>query len=227
MANTSFVLNGNVGMMSSRQMLAANGSYFVVTNPTIGTGILSAVVTAWSATANGLFMVQNTNAPGGKTIYFDYLSLILTGTAPTATTAMKFDFWNEIGLVTGTTAVATRTPVNLNSATYNTGAVVQGFNAGQITIPAAVGARRALGTAVCSTSLGVTGDNYVVQFGADGTPSGTAGLTAVRATAPTRIVTNTVPVIVPPGSTSWINMYWLTQATNAGTYEFEFAFAEI
>lgn len=227
MANTSFLLNGVVGMMSSRQMLAANGNYFVVTNPTVGTGILSAVVTAASATANGLFLVQNNNPIGGKTIYWDYLSLIMSGTAPTATTVMRFDMWNEIGIVTGTTAVATRTPVNLGAATYTTGALVQSFAAGQITIPAAVGPRRLLGTAAIPTSLGVTGDNYVVQFGADGTPGNGSVSGAVRATQPARLVTETVPVIVPPQSTSWINMWWLTQATNAGTFEFEFAFAEI
>ncbi len=227
MANTAFVLNGNVGLLSSRQMLAGNGSYFAVTNPTIGTGIQAATVTAWSATANGLFLVQNNNAVGGKTIYLDYLSLIMSGTAPTATTVMRFDMWNEVGIVAGTTAVATRTPVCLNAATYNTGALVQSFAAGQITIPAAVGARRLLGTAAIPTSLGITGDNYVVQFGADGTPGGNGFSAVVRATDPARLVTNSVPVVIPPQSTSWINMWWLTQATTAPTFEFELTYAEL
>lgn len=225
MANTAFVLNGNVGITSSRQIMAGNGAYNVVTNPTIGTGIVAAVVTAWSATANGLFLIQNN---GAKTIYLDYLSLIMSGTAPTATTVMRFDVWNETGIVTATGNVATRTPVNVNGASGSaTGAVVQSFAAGQMTIPAAVGTRRLLGTCAIPTSLGITGDNYVVQFGADGNLSSSSVSGAVRSTQPARLVTQTVPVVIAPSNTAWINMFWLTQATNAGTFEYELTYGEL
>ena len=225
MANTAFVLNGNVGIVTSRQLIAGNSAYFVVTNPTAGTAITAAAQTGFSATANGLFLIQNT---GQKTIYLDYLSLILTGTAPTATTVMRFEVFNETGLVTGTSNVATRTPVGLNTGgTQATGAIVQSFSAGQITIPAAVGTRRLQSVIALPTSLGVTGDNYVIQFGADGTPAGAGAITAARATAPARLVASAPPVVIAPNTTSWINNWWLTQATNAASYEFELTFAEL
>lgn len=227
MANTAFVLNGNVGLLSSRDMLAGNGNYFVVTNPTPGTGIVAATVTAFSATANGLFVIAN---QGSKTIYLDYLSLIMSGTAPTATTVARFEVFNETGIVTGTGNVATRTPVGVNTGlSQATGAIVQSFAAGQITIPAAASGatRRLQSVAALPTSLGITGDNYVVQFGPDALAPSSSALTAVRATAAARLVTQCAPVVIAPQTTSWINMWWLTQATNAATFEFELSYCEI
>jgi len=224
---SAVVLNGQVGLLSSRDILAGAGKYFVVTNPTPGTAVVAATVTAFSATANGFLLVQNTNPIGGANIYFDYLSLILTGTAPTATTVLRAEVFNETGIVTGTGNVATRTPVNLNTGgSQSTGAVVQSFAAGQITIPAAVGSRRLQSVTNIPTSLGITGDNYVFAFGTDGNPAGSGQLTAVRATAPARIVTECAPVMVAPQTTSWINLWWLTQATNAASWEFEFGYIE-
>lgn len=229
-APLGLVVNGTIGLVSSRQLLAAQGKYFVVTNPTNGTGIVAAVVTSASATANGLFLVRNTNLIGGANIQLDYLKLMLSGTAPTATTVMNFDMWSETGLVVGTGNVATRTPVQINQAagfTQNTGAIVQSFAAGQITIPAAVGTRQFVGRSQLPTSLGITGDVYTVLFGSDTPALGSTAGTAVRATQAANLVAQAVPMIIPPQTSGWINMWWLTQATNAGTFEFELAYAEL
>src|SRR3954464_16051366 len=106
----AFVVNGNIGLLSSRQMLANSGVYYNVTNPTSGTAIVWATLTAFSATANGLLVVQNTDQVGGRNIYFDSLWLKQTATAPTGTLSLNFEVFNETGLVTGTGNVATRTP---------------------------------------------------------------------------------------------------------------------
>ena len=42
----AIVLNGQVGLQSSRQQLAAEGKMFAVTNPTPGTAIVHATLTA-------------------------------------------------------------------------------------------------------------------------------------------------------------------------------------
>lgn len=223
----AFVLNGQVGLLSQRQMLAANGSYFNVTNPTSGTAIVWATLTAFSATANGLFVVQNT---GVKTLYFDYLWLKQTATAPTGTLSLNFEVFNETGLVTGTGNVATRTPVGLNTGlTQATGAIVQSFAAGAITIPAAAsGATRRL-QAIGSIATGVTvaHDTFRVDFGADGPGAPRTGLTAARATDPAELVTSMPPIVVAPNTTSWINAWWVTQATNVPSLEFSLTYIEI
>ena len=98
------VLNGQVNLMQQRQGLASLGKYFVATNPTPGTAVAYALQTGYSATANGLFGIQNTNAVGGPNIHLDYLKLIQTATAPATTTVMRMEVYNETGMVVLTTA---------------------------------------------------------------------------------------------------------------------------
>lgn len=223
----AIVLNGNIALQPSRQALAAQGKYFVATNPTEGTGIQYALVTAASATANGLFSISNSNAVGGATIYLDELKLLMLGTAPATTTSMHFGFYSETGTLVLGTAAAGRTPVNVNSGFSNaTGAVVTSYAAGAGTVPAAVGVRRFLGSAYISTSLGITGDEYVVNFGGDSLAGGDHPA-AVRATAATRLVTSGPPISIAPGNSAYINMFWLTATTTAPTFEFSLGYAEL
>lgn len=228
MGTSAVVLNGQVGLMSSRQMLAAAGSYFNVTNPTPGTAIAYANQTSFSATANGLIMVSNNEPAGGKSVYFDRLSLIQTATAPTGTLSLRLDAYNETGIVAMTGNVATRTPVQINtgsgtSQTFN--GVVQTFAAGAATVPAAVGTRRLIDVGQLPSGVTVAHDQFVFDFGADGPSAGTAGLTAARATAPARLTSQMAPVIVAPQTTSWLNLWWVTSAANVPSFEFSFTFA--
>lgn len=221
------VLNGSLALLSQRQVLAANGSYFVTTNPTPGTAIVWATLTAFSATANGLFVIQNL---GAKNIYLDYLYLRQTATAPTGTLSLNIDVWNETGVVTGTGAVATRTPVQINTAGSQVStALIQSFAAGAITIPAAAaGATRRL-QAIASIPTGVTvaHDSFRFDFGADGPGMAKVGLTAARATDPAALNASAPPIIVAPGTTSWINAWWPTQAANVPSLEFALAHYEL
>lgn len=208
-------------------MLAANGGYFSVTNPTPGTAIVWATLTAFSATANGLFVIQNT---GAKNIYLDYLYLRQTATAPTGTLSLNIDVFNETGIVTGTGAVATRTPVGINTGSgisQVTGAVVQSFAAGAITIPAAVGTRRLQAIASIPTGVTVAHDSFRFDFGADGPGMAKVGLTAARATDPAALCGSAPPIVVAPQTTSWINAWWPTQAANVPSLEFELTYFEL
>lgn len=219
----AFLINGNIGLLSSRQMLANNASYFNVTNPTSGTAIVWANLTSFSATANGLFVVQNTDAVGGRNIYFDSLWLKQTATAPTGTLSMNFEVFNETGIVTGTGNVATRTPVGLNTgsgATQVFGGVVQSFAAGAITIPAAAGTRRLQDIGSIATGVTVAHDTFRIDFGADGPGAARTGLTAARATDPAEMCTTMKPIVVAPQTTSWINCWWVTAAANVPSLEF-------
>lgn len=219
------VVNGSTGLLSSRQMLAANGGYYSVTNPTSGTAIVWATLTAFSATANGLFLVQNT---GAKNIYLDYLWLKQTATAPTGTLSLNFEVFNEVGLVTGTGNVATRTPVGVNTgASQVTGAVVQSFAAGAITIPAAVGTRRLQAIGSIATGVTVAHDTFRIDFGSDGPGVSRTGLTAARATDPAEMCTSMAPIVVAPNTTSWINAWWVTQAANIPSLEFNLTYFEL
>lgn len=228
MPGSAAVFSGSISATSQRQNLAGMGKYFVVTNPTAGTAIAYALQTAFSATANGLFAIQNTNPGNGPNIYLDYLKLVQTATAPTGTLQMRFEVFNETGLVAMTGNVATRTPVGINTGlAQTTGAVVQSFAAGAATVPAAVGTRRLQSIVALPTGVTVQHDQFVVQFGGQDVVAGKTGLTAARATDPALYVTQAAPIVIAPNTTSWINMWWVTAAANVPSFEFELGYAEI
>lgn len=228
MAN-SVVVNGSISPLGQRNAMAVAGKYFTVTNPTIGTPVVGATISAWSATANGLFVIQNKNIVGGPNVILDRMYLRLRSTAPTGTLSMQFEAYNETGLVTGTTAVVTRTPVQVNTAftQASTSAQVQAFAAGCITIPSAVNTRVLQDTATITTGVAVDGDTYMLQFGADGTASWKNGATAARATDPGEFLGEMGPIVIAPQTTSWINMWWLTQAANVPSWEYALSYFEV
>jgi hypothetical protein len=228
MPPTAFVLNGQVGLPSARQLIALAGKYFVVVNPTIGTPVVGATITAWSATANGMFVFANGAAAGGPSIVLDRLTLRLRATAPATTLSQQWEAYNEIGIVTGTGNVTTRTAVQANTALAQTSVTTgQAFAAGCITIPAAVGTRRQVGSATITTGIAIDGDTYVLQFGADGPAGFKNGGAATRATDTAQIVGSMDPIVVAPGTTTWLNMWWLTQTTNVPSWEYAVSWFEL
>ncbi len=224
----AIVVNGQIGLTSSRESLALSGKYFTVTNPTIGTPVVGATITAVSATANGMFVIRNTAASGGPSIVLDNLILRLRSTAPTGTLTMQWEAYNESGQVAGTTAVTTRTPVQVNTGLpQTTVAIVQAFAAGAITIPAAVGTRYLQDTATLTTGVAVDGDTYELSFGQDGVAGSKNGGAAARATDPAHIVANMGPIVIAPNTTTWLNMWWLTQAANVPSWEYRLGYYEV
>jgi hypothetical protein len=228
MPASQIVLNGQVGLMSAADMLALGGSMFSVNTPSPGTGVAYAQLTAFSATANGLFVISNNNSVASqKNIILDRLSLFQTAAVATGT-AISFEVYNETGIVAGTTAVATRTPVQINTGagfSQSTGAVVQAFSAGAITIPAAVGTRRLQGQAWIPVGVNVVKDNYVLDFGVDGPVQPRTGLTAARATDTARCTGSMNPIIIAPQTTSWINMWGL--GTSTPSFEYNLTYIEL
>lgn len=210
--------NGSVSLLSQQDMLASQGKTFVVNCQTIGTAIAYAQLTSFSATANGLFVIANTSATGGPNIYVKRLDLFQTAAVATGTT-ISFEAYNETGVVTGTTAVITRTPVQVNQAyAQSFPGVVQAFNAGAITIPAAVGTRVLQGQGWIPVGVNVVKDVYTMEFGSDAPAASKTGLTAARATDTARCTGQMGSVVIAPGTTSWINMWGLGTSTPSFEY---------
>ena len=227
MSANAIVLNGQVGLLTPQQMQAAEGSLFVVNCQTVGTAIAYAQLTAFSATANGMFVISNGNGVGGKSLYLHRLDLFQTAAAATGTT-LSFEVYNETGIVAGTTAVITRTPIQINTATdgpgQSTGATVQAFNAGAITIPAAVGTRRLQGQAWIPTGVNVAKDVVSLDFGADGPAAAKHGGAAARATDTARLVGQMNAIVIAPQTTSWINMWG--HGTSTPSFEYNLVYSE-
>ena len=210
--------------LTQEQEFARDGELWVVNCQTPGTAIAYAALTSFSATANGLFVISNGNAEGGKNIYLKRLELFQTATVATGTT-WSFEAYNETGIVAGTTAVITRTPIQVNSAkAQTTNAVVQAFNAGAITIPAAVGTRRLVGQAWIAVGVNVIKDNIALDFGSDTMVPAHRGLTAARATDTGRLTGQMTAVVIPPQSTTWINLWGC--GSSAPSFEYNLSYIE-
>ena len=214
----------DLSRLSQQDQIAHDGNLWVVNCATPGTAIAYAALTAYSATANGLFVIYNGNAVGGASVYLKRLELFQTATVATGTT-WSFEVYNETGEVAGTTAVTTLTPIQVNSAkAQTTDVVVQAFNAGAITIPAAVGTRRLVGQGWIPVGVNVVKDVYALDFGSDSPLAPDRGLTAARATDTGRLVGQMPSVVIPPQSTSWINLWGC--GSSAPSFEFNLTYVE-
>ena len=228
MIQTLTTPNGSVALLSQRQMPAGQGKYFVATNPTPGTAIAYALKTGYSATANGLFSISNGNPSGGANLYLNRLKLIQTATAPTGTLIMRAEVVTESVVMAITTAAAAITPVNVNGAFSNsTGATVTFFNAGAGTVPAAAGVRRIVDVASLATGVTVQYDSFSFIFGDDGIAGGKNGGAAARATDPADQVVTMAPVVVAPGTSAYMNLWWVTAAANVPSFEWMLEYAEV
>lgn len=221
-------LNGQIGLVQSRQMAAALGKYYVATNPTPGTAIAYANKTAFSATANGLWSISNNNpANSGINIQLDRLRLWQTATAPTGTLYMQGEVYNESGIMAIASAAAAVTPQNINSGFSNSSnSTVTFFNAGAGTVPAAVGARRRIAGFTLATGVTVLGDSFTFDFGNDGQATGKTGLTAARATDVADLVCYVTPVTIAPQTSAYMNLWWVTSGANIPSFEFSLGYIE-
>lgn len=212
----------------TKHVLASEGSYFTATSPTPGTTITpNAVETSFSDT-RGFMVIGNQASTGGKSIYLDYLRLILGGTAPTATVSLHFAI-KKSGSSREPTTAANRTL--LTSVPAKTGATsiaraMSYANAGAMTVPAAGASDPILARICVPTGLGVSGDEYVLFFGGPNGVDSSRGGAAVRATDPGRIVAHGPPIVIGPGEWVVIHRWWLTEATNAPAFEFELGWWE-
>ena len=214
----------------TKHQLAEEGSYFVATTPTPGTGIAMTISTAFADTV-AMFAIKNIADPANpasKWIYLDYLRLILLGTAPTAVVSRHFAIKRSTHDREPTT-VANRTvmtPVNVSKSGDASIARPLSYSAAAaMTVPASVVSDPVVCRACLPTGLGITGDQYILKFGGEDMAPMT-GLTATRAAAPATIVTNAPPLIIAPGEWLVFHEWCLTEATNGPTFEHELAWWE-
>ena len=68
---------------------------------------------------------------------------------------------------------------------------------------------------------------YVLDFGTDGAYATNGGATTARATDTATRTGMAPPIVVSPGTTSWINMWWVTAAANTPSFEFSLTYCEL
>ena len=198
--------------------VAEQGEYFVATNPTAGTGIISLAAADGINPLEALCVLTNDNTTAsGKRIYLDFLTLFVTA-AGTNGTDMAFvhhvdnaDRW-----ASGGSAI---TEVNPNADSSNTSGATIYF--GAIVAPGATSARL-LGGGVLRVTINVIGDIYNFNFGGSGNLSA-AGITDGTATVAMNVPC--VPVILGVGD-SWIFQLNCSGQDTAKGLEFQLGYWE-
>ncbi len=223
MPSNALVLNGQISLLPLRASLAAAGKMFVVTTA-VNTPIAYAQVTGYSATANGLWSLSNSNPTGGANLYVDRLRMMETAAVATGT-QLRWEIYSQTTIMALGTAAAAITPVNANAAySGQTGAVATFFNAGAGTVPASAGVRTLIDEGSMAVGVNVVKDSYNWDFFSDAIPAGKTGLTAARATDTADIWAPAGPVIVPPGCSAYMNLWG--PGTSTPSYEFKFSYFE-
>lgn len=196
------------------------GSYFVATNPTPGTGIAGIAATGAFADAESLLLVHNANTDASaKRVYIDYLRLTVTA-AGTDGTDHRYVSKLDSSVDRYTSGGSAITPVNPNMDDSSTAAATVKF--GALVTTAASANARLVSNGLLRNVITVVGDVYTFDFGGD-VPA--APSHAVAGTAIANLVVRHPPIVLGPGD-SWVLSLHATAQTGATSYEFELGWWE-
>jgi hypothetical protein len=208
----------------TRHALVEEGSYILATNPTISTGMVwVAAQTAFSDTTPNFYIFNSETAsnPNAKSIYLDYLKLITTAAATTATSFHYAWILDAVPRALGTDNTATITPVNPNGgASLVMTPVIKVQNSATASVITASSSAKRLVARGTLGGLNVAGDELTIVFGSTDVGAN-AGLTAAQAAAVGHRVTHSPAIIVPPGW-SLTGHIWAPGSAASPAPEFEF-----
>ena len=159
-----------INIWNGMHSLAMEGSYWVASTATPGTGIAISVTTGTTfSDTQALICLNNTDTLGGKTIYLDFITMVIT-TVPTSATSVhlahRVDAVNRgtAGTQLGANLVAPR-PSNMNFAGTAIGQCFA-LGASAVSVAAASATVRNLGRNVLRSQIPVIQDQYTIKFGA-------------------------------------------------------------
>jgi hypothetical protein len=200
---------------SKLHAVADEGSYFVVTNPTPGTGIAGHAAPSTSEATKPLLYLRNTlelGADEGKRVYLDYIQLQVTAAGSNGTNVraiLRADSGND-RFSSGGSAL---TPVNPNMASTETSGVTARF--GAVTAAAASSDVRLVHHQLVRPVINVVGDTYLFTFGAS---SRRANGLIPSGTTIANVEVNCPPVVLGPKQMFLLHMLATSQSA-AASYE--------
>lgn len=200
--------------------LADEGSYFVATNPTVGTGVAGIAAADGFDDLETLAFLRNTeSASTGKRLYLDYIKLQATAAGTNGTNfsfAMKLDKGNN-RFASGGSAI---TPVSPNMD--STAAAVATLRFGAVVTTAASADARLVASGLLRSVIKVVGDTYLFDFG----PSAKSMTSHIVAgTAIANVVIPCPPVVVGPNQMFLLHEFAASQTVGAA-YTFEIGWWE-
>lgn len=212
---------GQYGFGVKNHRYAQAGKYFMATNPTPGTGIVSGVVTTLADTTP-LLLVKNNNAVGsGIKLVPDFLRLHVTvvGVGHTSPKlSLKIDTSQSVTRYTS--GGSTITPVSCGGIGSVSNAQVY---FGAITA-AAAGAAALIDSFQLKTAIEVVNDTFTVDFGCP-----TASLKSALADNTTTISHGyfpTAPISLEPQQHMALH-FWAASNSTGVTFQFSFGYIEV
>ena len=220
---------GQYGFGAKQHRYAQAGKYFVATNPTPGTGIVSGVVTSLADTTPLLLLKNNNSVTSGISIIPDFIRFHVTvvgvgHTSPKLT--LKIDTSQSTTRYTsGGTAI---TPVSTGmGAGTNTSYAAPTTNAqiyyGAITA-AAAGSGVLLDTFQLKSAIEVVNDTWRIDFGAAGESIKSA--LADNSTTISHACFPTVPICLAPQQHLALHL-WAASMSTGITTQFTFGYIEV
>ncbi len=198
---------------------ADEGSYFLATNPTMGTGIAGiAASTSFDATET-LLLIRNTSST--KRVYLDFIDLVVTAAGSSGTTT-GFSMTTDRGASRYTSGGSAITPVNPNLA--STASYEGTVHFGALVTTAASVSVRPLGDFLVRSVIKVVGDSYRFTFGDSGSNWECAGA-AMEGTTIAKVNIPCPPVILGEND-SFLLTDWGASQSGASSYQFRFGFVQ-
>jgi hypothetical protein len=197
--------------------LADEGSYFVATNPTPGTGIAGHAAPTTMDNTKPFILVQNLAPPGGRNIYLDYIKLVVSAVGAGGTTNYATHLTDPgAGYTSGGSSIVAVNP-NLNSGQRSAASIYMGA-----VVATASGNQRLVASQNARTVIAVVGDVLLFNFGTETQAlsnmplEGTLQLERVMAVPPV--------ILVPQG---WYKLVlWRASQSGANSYEIEMGYWE-
>ncbi len=201
---------------AGKQALCDEGSYYVMTNPTPGTGIAGiAAANGFDDTEALLHIRNDATAASGTRIVLDYLTLRCTAAGTNGT-----DFAYAMTLDTGNTRYASGgsaiTEVAPNMQNTSTPSMTSYFGA---VVPSTSTTDRLISHGLLRVVIKVIGDIYHFDFGGDSANNGAI----LNGTAPAHITTACPPVVLGPTDQFLFHEFATSQSV-AASWEFECGF---
>jgi len=197
--------------------LADEGTYFLATNPTLGTGIAGiAATTAFDATKTLLHLM---NISTSKRLYLDFVDLVVTAAGTNGTTT-GFSMTADKGTTRYSSGGSTITPINPNLASSDTAEVSMKF--GALTTTAASSAVRPLGDFQVRTVIKVVNDSYRFVFGRKGMAWRLAGA-SLDGTTSAKVTIPCPPVILGEND-QFLLHDWAASQSAASSYQLRCGF---
>lgn len=197
--------------------LADEGSYFLATNPTHGTGIAGiAASTSYDATET-LLLLRNTSTT--KRLYLDFIEVTVTAAGANGTTT-GFSMSSDKGNSRYTSGGSAITPVNPNLASTETAEAQMYF--GALVTTAASASVRLLGDFLVRSVIKVVGDSYRFNFG-DSSGAWTFCGADMAGTAVAKVNIPCPPVVLGEND-QFLLHDWGASQSGASSYQFRVGF---